>query len=193
MRRDVPKSTISTFLKKMSESKDKSAIQRHLFEGRLYKKLNVVITIFTDKLAHTKIQIATAYRKHLVDAINTKRLFDERGVFHVTARDGITADNIEEGCLNDADECGASDFEVFNAAERKVTFFCDPSDFLKVRHKLALAGYKIEHSECAFYSKVPLAQLSEAELTDYEKFKTRLLSIDGFDEVYDNLAENDDS
>lgn len=193
LRRDVPKSTVQNFLKKLTETKDKNTVQKHLFEGRLYKKLYVVIVVFTDNLAHTKIQIATSFRKHLVEATNTKRLFDEQGVFHVIARDGITAENIEEECLNDADECGANDFDVFNATERKVTFFCDPREFLKVRHKLALAGHKIEHSECAFFPKVPSAQLSDAELTDYEKFKGRLLSVDGFDEVYDNLAENEDS
>lgn len=193
LRRDVPKSTVQTFLKKLADSKDKTTFQRHLFDGRLYKKLHFIIAIFTDSLPHAKIQIATVYRKHLVETTNSKRLFDERGVFNVIARDGITADNIEEECLNDADQCGADDFEVFNAAERKVSFFCDPKEFLKVQNKLTLAGYLIEHSECAFYPKTTAAQLSESELVDYGKFKTKLLNIDGFDEVYDNLAENDDS
>lgn len=189
-RRGVPKSTIQNFLKKMTETKDKTNIQRHLFEGRLYKKLYVIISIYTDNLAHTKIQIATHYRKHLVDATNVKRLFNERGIFNVIARDGIAIDNIEDECLNDAVECGAEDVEVFNAAERQVSFFCSPTEFLRVRHKLALAGHKIEHSECAFFPNTQLVRLSESELADYEKFKEKLNSIDGFDEIYDNLDDS---
>lgn len=183
--------TVQNFLKKLTDSKDKTVIQRHLFEGRLYKKLYVVIAIFTDNLAHTRIQIATSYRKHLVEISNTKRLFTERGQFNVTAvRDGITADNIEEECLNDAVKCGAEDIEVFNAAERHVTFFCDPKNFLQVRYKLTLAGHRIEQSECAFFPNIQLVQLTESELVDYHKFKERLLNVDGFDEIYDNLDED---
>lgn len=190
VRRDVPKSTIQTFLKKLAETKDKTVIQRHLFEGRLYKKLYVVISIFTDNLAHSRIQIATAFRKHLVETTQSKRLFIERGVFNITARDSISAENIEDECLNDAIDCGADDIDVFNAAERQVTFFCDPKEFLKVRHKLSTAGHKIEQSECAFYPNNQLVQLSDTEITDYNKFKERLLAIDGFDEVYDNLDDD---
>ncbi|XP_055322468.1 probable transcriptional regulatory protein Dtur_1615 [Sitodiplosis mosellana] len=192
-RRDVPKATIQNLLKKLVDTKDKTAFQRHLFEGKLYKKLYVVIAICTDNLAHTKIQIATVFRKHLVDAINTKRLFVERGVVNVIARDGISPENIEDECLSDAIECGAEDIEVFNAVERQVTFFCEPREFLRVRQKLSTAGYKIEHSEVEFFPNVQLVQLTEGELNDYNKFKTKLENIDGFDEVYDNLDDDDES
>lgn len=191
-KRDVPKATIQNLLKKLSETKDKSAFQRHLFEGKLYKKLFVVIAIYTDSLAHSKIQIATVFRKHLVDATNTKRLFIERGVFNVIARDGIKPENIEDECLSDAIECGAEDIEVFNAKERQVTFFCDPREFPKVRQKLSALGHRIEHSEIEFFPNTQLVQLAESELKDYEKFKLKLQNIDGFDEVYDNLDEGDE-
>lgn len=192
-RRDVPRSTIQNLLKKLSETKDKTAFQRHLFEGKLYKKLYFVIAIYTDSLAHTKIQIASAYKKHLVDATNTKRLFDERGVLHVIARDEIKSENIEDECLSDAIECGAEDIDVFNANERQVTFFCEPREFLKVRQKLSAAGHKIEHSEIEFFPNTQLIQLTENELKDYKKFKVKLTNIDGFDEIYDNLDDNDDN
>lgn len=191
-RRDVPNTTIKNYLKKLSESKDKSNFQRHLFEGRLYKKLCFIATVYTDNLAHLRIQMATPFRKHLAEATNTKRLFTERGVCNVTARDGISVPNIEEECLNDAIECGAEDIEVFDAAERQVSFFCSPQDFLRVRQKLTAAGHKIEHSELAFFPNTQLVQLSDAELTDYKKFKERLISIEGFDEIYDNVENDDD-
>lgn len=191
-RRDVPNTTIKNYLKKLSESKDKSNFQRHLFEGRLYKKLSFIASIYTDNLPHIRIQMATPYKKHLVENTNTKRLFVERGVCNVIARDGIKKDNFEDECLNDAIECGAEDIEVFDVDERLVTFFCEPRDFLKVRQKLTAAGHKIEHSELVFFPTIQLVQLSAAELTDYNKFKERLTSIEGFDEIYDNLEDAQD-
>lgn len=193
-RRDVPLATIQGFLKKLTDTKDKSQLQRHLFEGRVYKKLNFIASIYTDKLQHVKVQIATIYRKHLIENANVKRLFEERGVLHVIARDGIDANNIEDACTADAIECGAEDIEVFDANERKVTFFCEPKEFLRVRNKLTVAGYKIEHSECLFFpsTNCNLAQLNEAELKDYNKIKDKLTQIEGFDEIYDNLDNGED-
>lgn len=186
--------TIQGFLKKLTETKDKSQLQRHLFEGRVYKKLNFIASIYTDKLAHVKVQMATIYRKHLIESANVKRLFDERGVLHVIARDGIDVNNFEDECTADAIECGAEDIEVFDANERKVTFFCDPREFLRVRNKLVVAGYTIEHSECSFVPRTncSLAQLNESELKDYNKIKDKLTQIEGFDEIYDNFEDDDD-
>lgn len=193
-RRDVPQATIQGFLKKLSETKDKTQLQRHLFEGRIYKKLNFIAAIYTDKLPHVKVQMATIYRKHLIENISVKRYFIERGVFHVVARDGIDVNNFEDECLTDAIECGAEDIEVFDATERKVTFYCDPREFLRVRNKLTTAGYAIEHSECLFLPNVncSLVQLTEGELKDYTKVKERLEQIEGFDEIYENLEDVDD-
>lgn len=191
-RRDVPKASIQGFLKKLSESKDKTTYQRYLFEGRLYKKVSFIVTIFTDNLAHARIQIATPFKRHSADMTNTKRLFIERGVFNVTARKEISVDNFEDECLTDAIECGCEDIEVYDAAERKVTFFCDAREFLGVRHKLSRAGHQIEHSELVFFPNTALAQLNEAELLDYKKFKAKLLDVEGFDEIYDNVENDDD-
>lgn len=194
-RRDVPAATIQGFLKKLTETKDKSQLQRHLFEGRVYKKLNFIASVYTDKLPHVKVQMATIYRKHLVDSsTNVKRLFIERGILHVIARDGIDLNSFEDDCTADAIECGAEDIEVFDVNERKVTFFCDPKEFLRVRNKLSLAGYKIEHSECSFFpsESCNLVQLNESELKDYNKIKNKLTQIEGFDEIYDNLENDDD-
>lgn len=138
--------------------------------------------------------MATPFRKHLAETTNTKRLFIERGVCNVIARDDISKDNFEDECLNDAIECDAEDIEVFNVDERQVTFFCEPRDFLKVRQKLTAAGHNIQHSELVFFPNTQLVQLNDAELTDYNKFKERLATIEGFDEIYDNLDDdNDDS
>lgn len=192
-RRDVPKITIQNFLKKLSENKDKTIYQKHLFEGKLYKKLFFIITIYTDNVARSKIHIATPFRKHLVEsANNTKRLFTERGIINAIARDDINVENFDDECLSDALECGAEDIEVGDIGEKQVTFLCDSNEFLKVRQKLTATGYQIEHSECAFFSNTNLAQLNDTELADYKKFKERLLLIDGFDDIYDNL-ENDDA
>lgn len=180
-------------MKKLSEAKDKANYQRQLFEGRLYKKLYFIASVYTDSVAHTRIQMATPYKKHLAENTNTKRLFIERGVCNVIARDGISADNFEDECLNDAIECGAEDIEVYDVAERQVTFFCDPRELLKVRQKLTAAGHNVEQSELVFCPtpSTQLVQLSDAEVADYKKFKDRLTLVEGFDGIYDN-AENDD-
>lgn len=192
-RRDIPKVTIQNFLKKLSDDKDKTVYQRHLFEGKLYKKLFFIVTIYTDNVSRSKIHIATPFKKHLVEAANnTKRLFTERGIINAIARDGIGMDNFDDECLNDALECGAEDIEVGDVTKKQVTFLCNANEFLKVRQKLTAAGHQIEHSECAFFPNTNLAQLNDSELADYKKFKDRLLLIDGFDNIYDNL-ENDDA
>lgn len=191
-RRDVPRATIQGFLKKLSETKDKSSFQRHLFEGRLYKKLYFIATVFTDNLAHARIQMATPYKKHLAENTNAKRVFIERGVFNVITRDSINLENFEDECLNDAIECGADDIEVFDKTQRQVTFFCDAREFVKVRHKLSTAGHQIERSELVFFPNTNLVRLSDTEMADYKKFKSRLIDIIGFDDIYDNLEDDDD-
>lgn len=192
-RRDVPRATIRNFLKKLSEAKEKTVVQRHTFEGKLYKKLLVIITFFPESLGHTKNQIGSIYRKHLVEQANAKRVFNECGTINVTVRDGINVDNIEDECLNDAIMCGAEDIEVHNAAERQVSFLCHPQSFSSVRHKLETMGHKIERSECIFYPNSELVQLNESELVDYQKFKNKLMKLEGFDEIYDNLDDDDEN
>lgn len=129
--------------------------------------------------------------QHNVEQINAKRSFVERGVFNVIARSGINIDRIEDECLSDAIECGAEDIEVDDAIEQQVTFFCDPLEFPKVKQKLTAIGHRIEHAECIFFPKIPLVQLNENELADYDKFKDRLVFVDGLDEIYDNVENGE--
>lgn len=151
----------------------------------------VIVSIFTDRAAYVRIQMATPMKKHLAETTNTKRFFNERGVFNVIARPDINADNLEDECLSDAIECGAEDIEIHDTDKRQVTFFCDPNHFFTVKHKLTAAGYQIEHSECDFLPNGPLVELTESEQADYKKFKERLMAIEGFDEIYDNLKDED--
>lgn len=191
LKRNVPKGTIQTALKKLSESKGKEESKRLLFEYRLYKKLMVIVAIFTDRSAHVRIRMATPMKKHLAEVTNIKRLFIERGVFNVIARPDIKIDNLEDECLSDAIEFGADDIDVHDIDKKQVTFFCDPNHFFKVKHQLTAAGYQIEYSECDFFPNIPLVELTESEQADYNKFKERLMSIEGFDEIYDNLKDDE--
>lgn len=193
LKRDVPKSTITNLLKKFEDTKDKNAYQRLIFEGRIHKKIFFVAIVYTDKVPHARHQMTYPYKKHLVDASSTKRLFDERGVINAIARSGINADNFESDCLGDAIECGAEDIEVHSVAERQVTFLCGPRDLMEVRKKLATAGYQIEDSDCIFFPNTHLVELNDAEAADYKKFKERLTLVDGFEEIYDNLKEDDEN
>lgn len=191
LKRNVPKGTIQTALKRLSDSKGKEESRRLLFEYRLYKKLMVIVTIFTDRAAYIRIQMATPVRKHLAEVANIKRLFIERGVFNVIARPDIRTDNLEDECLSDAIEFGAEDIEVHDIDKMQVTFYCEPNHFFKVRQKLIAAGYQVEYSECDFIPTMPLVELTESERADYNKFKERLMSIEGFDEIYDNLKDDE--
>lgn len=189
----VKKNTIDATLKKCIESPVRSKMPRHIFEGRLYNKMFLIIAVYTENLELTRNQLANIFKKHRFDAKSVKGLFVERGMIDAIARPDINVDSIEDECIGDAMECGAENVEIYDANERKVTFHCDPSDIVRVRHKLATAGHEIAHSECVFESKAPGITLKDAEAKDFEIFKGKLKSyVDGFDEVYSNLEEEDD-
>lgn len=216
LKRDVPKTAIQKVLKQLSENK--APAHRHLFEARLYRKVHAIIAVNTNNVPLTKNQIAYPFKKvgsfflkyffirisyclirlvlctsqHNVEQVNTKRSFVERGVFNVIARAEINIDKIEDECLSDAIECGAEDIEVDDASKQQVTFFCNPLEFLKVKQKLTAIGHKVEHAECIFYPKISLVQLTESELADYDKFKDKLVLVDGLDEIYDNVENGVD-
>lgn len=185
--------TIKTTLKRLSETPDTSKLHRHLFEGRLYSKLFLVIAVYTENLALTRNQLANIFKKHKFETNTTKHLFNEQGVIGALVKPTINMDSIEDECLNDAVESGAEDIEVHDAKERQVTFFCDPNEIVKVKQKLSSLGHEIVHSECVFEPKIPAANLSEAEIANYDLFKEKLRSmVDGFDEIYANLDEEDE-
>lgn len=191
--RDVPQSTIKAVLKKLSEAPDTSAVNRHLFEGRLYGKLFLIISVYTDNLALSRNQLAVPIKKHHFMLNNTKHMFTERGVIAALARPEVRADHFEDDCLNDAIECGAEDIEVHDVAQRQVAFLCEPIEFVKVKQKLTSCGYKIVEADCVFNFDGPTVKLSEEEVKNYDFFKERLQQgLDGFDTIYDNLAEDDD-
>lgn len=192
IRRGVTMSTIKITMKKSSESVDTSKLHRHLFEGRLYNKLFIIIAVYTDNLALTRNQIAAPFRKHRLEANNTKHCFEERGLISAIARPDINTEQFDEECLNDAVECGAEDVEIYDVAERQVTFICDANDIVSVKQKLTKAGHKIAAAECVFEPKVPTVSLSAAELENYESFKQKLETlVEGFDEIYDNLESDE--
>lgn len=120
-------------------------------------------------------------------------MFVERGVIDALARPDILIEHIEDDCLTDAIESGAEDVEIHDAAQRQVTFYCEPNEFLKVKQKLTSCGYKIVDSECAFIWEAPKVKLREDEAKNYQQFKERLQQlVDGFDIVYDNHDDDDD-
>lgn len=193
MKRDVPASTIKTALKKLSEATDTSKVHRHLWEGRLYGKLFIVLAVYTDNLGLARNQLAVPFKKHNFLHNNTKHMFTERGVIAALARPEVRTDHFEDDCLNDAIECGAEDIEVGDVAERQVTFYCEPNEFVRVKQKLSSSGYKIVDAECVFFWEAPTAALSEDETKNYDQFKERLVQgVDGFDTIYDNLDDDGD-
>lgn len=190
LRNDVPKATITTALKKYTEATDAN-LRRHLFECRLYCKVYTVITFYTANLIQTRMQINTAMRKHNADQTKVKHIFTERGVINAIVRPTINETTIEDDCTTDAIECGANDVDVFDVAQRYVTFFCEPETLLGVKTGLERMGYQIENSDIV-YEPSQTVLISAAERADYEKFKEKLNAIDGFDDIFDNVADETD-
>lgn len=191
LRRDVPQNTIQATLKKYAQTPDTTKLHRHLYEGRLYHKVFAIIAIYTENLQLTRNQIAAALKKHKFVSDGTKNLFTERGVIDAIARPEIRSDNIEDDCLEDAIECGAEDIEVHDANEKQITFYCEPQEILRVKHKLSSLGHHIVNAECIFIPKSALVTLTESEAENYEIFKEKLRAVDGFDEIYDNIDDED--
>lgn len=131
-------------------------------------------------------------RKHNADQTKVKHIFAERGVINAIVRPTIQETNIEDDCTTDAIECGANDVDVFDVAQRYVTFFCEPETLLGVKTQLERLGYQVENSDIV-YEPSQMALISAAERVDYEKFKEKLMAIDGFDDVFDNIADDADN
>lgn len=120
-------------------------------------------------------------------------MFTERGVIDALARPEVRIDHFDDDCETDAIECGAEEFEVHDAAQRQVTFYCDPKDFVLVKQKLTKCGYKIVDGECVFIWEKAKVKLTDAETKNYQQFKERLQNgIDGFDTIYDNVDDGED-
>lgn len=187
---EVPKATITTALKKYTESADNANLRRHLFECRLYGKVFTVFAYYTANLAQTKIKINTALRKHNADQTRVKHIFTERGLINAVIRSNINETSMEDDCTTDAIECSANDVEIFDVTNRYVTFFCDADALPAVRMKLAKMGYQIENSDIV-YEPSQTVSISKQEQLDYGKFKERLNSIEGFDDIFDNIANDE--
>lgn len=190
MKNYVPKATIQAALKKASETPNAGSLQRHYFECRLYGRVFIIFAYCTTNLAQTKILLNTIFRKHNAELMRTRHVFEERGVIDAIARPEIDGATLEDDVTSDAIECGADDVHIFDGDKRLVTFFCEPRTMVAVRGALEKRGYQIEGSEWVFDIENRV-QLNEAERNDYAKFNAKLNSIDGFDCIYDNVADDD--
>lgn len=194
LKNNVPRVTIQAALKKLKECADEANLRRHVFECRLYKRVVVVFTYYSTNLAQTRIPLGTVFRKHNAELVKVKHLFNEKGYVDAQVRPGVNETNIEDDCTTDAIECGATDVHIHDAAQQQVTFYCEPDAVVDVRQRLEKLGYQIENSD-VFFEPLNLIGISDKEKVDYEKFKERLRSIEGFDDVFDNIEgdEKDES
>lgn len=186
---NVPRATIQSALKKMKECPDEANMRRHVFECRLYQKVFVVFTYYTINLGTTRVPLGTAFRKHNAELIKIRHMFEEKGYVDALVPPRVNESNIEDDCTTDAIECGASDVHVHNAAERQVTFYCEPNAVVGVRQNLEKLGYQIENSDISFDAH-KLVRISKKEKLDYDKFMERLRAIEGFDDVFDNIESD---
>lgn len=192
-RHDVPAATIKTTLKKLTDQPDLKKVHRHIYEGRLYGKLYLLIVVYSENLQTTRCQLGPPFRKHNFVSNNSKALFTERGVIAAVARADVRTDHFEDDCLNDAIECDAEEIDVIDIDQRLVTFYCEPNDLPKVVQKLGSCGYTINDSERVFIWDGPGLKLNDAEAKDYETFKGKMVEyVEGFDIIYDNVDDTND-
>lgn len=68
-------------------------------------------------------------------------------------------------------------------------FLCEPNAIDKVKTQLEKLEYSIEHSEHAFFPKSTI-KLNPDAVEAYEKLKVKLSTIDGVEDIYDNVEMN---
>lgn len=192
IKKGVLKTTIQMALKKLKENPDASQLQRHIFECRVYNKVFMIAVYYTVNWGLTKSLVGNAFRRHNAEIIKTTHLFDEKGYINGIVRSGVNTENMQDDCETDAIETGANEVYIEDVADRQVTFYCEPQvPYINgVRQQLEKLGYKIEESGIS-YEPHNLVAINVKEQLDYTKFREKLEAIDGFDELFDNIEDDE--
>lgn len=125
----MPNATIQGVLKKCSTQSTK--LKQHLLEIRHGFKVFMVVILFTENLANSKMFIAPMVKKSGSTYADTTHLFFDKGIIEVIGNDKLdakTADELEEIATEHAIDCGAEELEIIDAETKHLTVTqCDES------------------------------------------------------------------
>lgn len=118
----MPNATIQGVLKKCST--DTTKIKQHHLELKYGQRVFMVVSLYTDNLANSKMLLAPAIRKSLATYSTTKHMFTDKGVLEVVGNDKYdakTPDELEEIATEHAIESGAEEVEIVDAKTKHLT------------------------------------------------------------------------
>lgn len=184
---NMPMSTINTTIKKYNAND--AQLKKAWFEIKSMNKIFLICEFYSENLVLSKNNTASAMKRTgYTSFADIKHMFDEFGVVIVTRLDGTfaSAKEFEDKLTEDAIECEAQEVEDIDFENKSATFICRPIDIEKVKRQLLQLGYVVETAEHVF---VPQSThtLTEEESKVYETLKRRLIQIEGFERIFDNV------
>lgn len=172
----MPNATIQGVLKKCATQSIK--LKQHILEIRHGFKVFMVVVLYTENLANSKMFMAPLIKKSGSSFADTQHMFFDKGIVEVVGNDKLetkTSDELEEIATEHAIECGAEELEIIDANTKHLTvkmwrtwsldsviikkknsfqFICDPVELQRVKQKLSALGYNVAGDEHVFIPNV---------------------------------------
>jgi transcriptional/translational regulatory protein YebC/TACO1 len=191
LKKKMPMQTIQNVLKRCKESPTQ-LVKQHL-ECKFLGKIFLVAEYYVDNLQLLKNSYHTVLRKEKQSQnVSVRATFEEMGIVQVLVPDdqSKTDEEFLEKMTEVAIEIDAHDVDEADLKSKSVIFTCDPGHIDRVRHNVTKLGYSIEHSEHVFIPRSTVT-LSDDEKKQYDALKKRLVMIDGYEKIYDNVMESE--
>lgn len=84
----------------------------------------MVVVVYTESLANTKMYLAPVLKKSGSSYADTQHMFYDKGIIEVVGNDKLeakTSDELEEIATEHAIECGAEELEIIDANTKHLT------------------------------------------------------------------------
>ena len=186
---NIPKENIQRAIQKGAGALDGSSYEEITYEGYGPAGVAVMASCLTDNRNRTAADIRHVFSKHggnLGASGCVGYMFQQKGIFAVSAEAGVTEDDLIMVAL----EAGAEDIKSEEGGFEIVT---DPAAYDDVEKALADAGIEVEMSEITM---VPdnYAELSDEDAEKVQRMLDALEDLDDVQDVYTNadLPEDDE-
>ena len=186
---NIPKENIQRAIQKGAGALDGSSYEEITYEGYGPAGVAVMASCLTDNRNRTAADIRHVFSKHggnLGASGCVGYMFQQKGIFAVSAEAGVTEDDLMMVAL----EAGAEDIKSEEGGFEIVT---DPAAYDDVEKALADAGIEVEMSEITM---VPdnYAELSDEDAEKVQRMLDALEDLDDVQDVYTNadLPEDDE-
>ncbi|GAB0099575.1 uncharacterized protein DMENIID0001_154590 [Sergentomyia squamirostris] len=188
LKKQMPMASIQAAIKKASgQSGD---FRRHVLEVKVVQgKVYVILVFYTDLVTQTRMNIATILRKSGGSFADLKHLFTETGLIVATRTEEMPLERLLEEATEHAIMIGAEDVEVLDENGKLLNFSCYPTELSRIRRELQELKYEVESAEHVYIPET-LVELNPEEKALYTKFRARLDTIEGLDEIYDNIDDS---